>query len=167
MYHSIEIWKLNHILTKIKNGTLTFADKRESFGGDYAEPFSQLINGFPPIQIFIHRGKIHSEYFTMLYGALTEEGEVAIEVNKLEVWGGMEIEDAEPDEIMINVTDLMDTTKFFTAAKKLNLTEKTMHTLSMKMATILYETCFPVIIADDSLDEGDLKEYIDRWLICG
>lgn len=166
MYNSVESWKLNLLLKKVLKGTLTVGEVPPYQEEFYAETLGNLIEGFPPIQIFVHRGKILGDYFSLLYTALTKEGEVVIETGTLEVIGGWDLLDInqDEDENVIPVTDLMSSIKFFEATK--NLDQETTHRLSM-LATRLYETVFPIIKVDDELDRGDLIEYVNNWFISG
>ena len=162
MYHSVESWKLNLLLKRMLKGTLTIHGDYTHIEDGCAEVLGQLINGYPPIQIFVHKGKIVSEYFSVLYTALTEEDVAVIEVNTLEVISGWDKGGIETNKTVIPITDLMSTIKFFEATKDFD--QKTTHRLSMA-ATKLYETVFPVIKVDDEFNADDLTKYLDQWLI--
>jgi len=151
-------------MKKVRSGALKIEGQNNAFSEDCAIALGDLVKGYPPRQIFIHRGKIYSDTFAQLHKALTKEGEVVIEVNKLETWEGTKIEDSEPDEIMMQATDLVNSAKFLRIGKKLGLDLETMHSLSM-VASRIYETAFPVVAVDDDFDEGDLREYLHEHFV--
>lgn len=145
-------------MKKIKNKTLSFKEVWEFTEWTTAETLEQLIKGFPPIPVYIHEDKILGEYFRTIYYGLIEKG-VSLEVENL-----LPVPTKEASKMSIEFTSLMPSDKFFNAVKKLGLDLETAHKLSI-VASKIYETEFPVVRVDGSIDFGELDEYLDDWMV--